>query len=490
MKKTLLLGMLLAVGFGANAQLPNGSMAPDFTATDINGNTHSLYADYLDNGMSVILDISATWCGPCWGYHTTHAMADIYEAYGPDASGEVMVFFVEGDPSTTLLNLQGQLDPSNNNIPTQGDWTAGTPYPIIDSAEIGQLYDAPYFPTVYRICPDGTIFQVDQQNTAQLKSGINTNCGALEGVQNLAHVEATPVTLCEEGTGADVTATLKNYGANAITSATLTLRNYDEVVATQEYTGSAFNQFIEKTVTFENVTFAPNGQWSVKIDNINGGNAAPTEAGYFGVGLAKETPNNFEFRVYTDNYPGEMSWKIKDASGEVVAEGGPYQAGPGAAGAGGPDANTMKMHNITLPGEGCYSVELLDSYGDGWSLGNTQHGVEITDFEGNSLYHMLVGNFGTVVSEDNAIRSTGVLGNEQFESSSFAIYPNPSTGLFNFTTQETVSVTVMDLTGKVVFTAAEINDGGTINLSSLSSGMYVAKVSGASFEKVEKLVIK
>lgn len=48
----------------------------------------------------------------------------------------------------------------------------------------------------------------------------------------------------------------------------------------------------------------------------------------------------------------------------------------------------------------------------------------------------------------------------------------------------------MDLTGKVVFTAAEINDGGTINLSTLSSGMYVAKVSGASFEKVEKLVIK
>ena len=43
----------------ATAQLPNGSVAPDFTATDVNGNQHRLY-DYLDQGYTVILDISAT----------------------------------------------------------------------------------------------------------------------------------------------------------------------------------------------------------------------------------------------------------------------------------------------------------------------------------------------------------------------------------------------------------------------------------------------
>ena len=35
----------------AFAQLPDGSIAPDFTATDINGTTHNLQS-YLDEGKS------------------------------------------------------------------------------------------------------------------------------------------------------------------------------------------------------------------------------------------------------------------------------------------------------------------------------------------------------------------------------------------------------------------------------------------------------
>ena len=486
--------MLLAAGFGANAQLANGSTAPDFTTTDINGNTHSLYADYLNQGKTVIMDVSATWCGPCWGYHGTHALANLHEAYGPDGSGEVMVLFVEGDPATTLLNIQGQLDPSNNNIPTQGDWRVGSPYPIIDDANISELYAIEYFPTVYRICPDGTVTVVDQQTIAQLKSGINTDCQTLTGVENHASVETTNASICNAGDTSDIVATMKNFGTNPIAGATLTLRDGDEIIATQEYTGSAFNQFATKTVTFNDVAFTLGGEYNVRIDNIN--TAAPVNTNisrdYIGMEVAAETPNNFEVRVFTDNYPSEISWQIKNSAGEVVAAGGPYQPGDEDEwGGGGPDANTVIYEAVSLPeGEECYSLVLNDIFEDGWGLGGTQHGIEIVDFEGNSLAHVLVGNFGSQLVKDNFIHTNGTLGNEEFESASFAIYPNPSTGIFNFTTQETVKVTVMDLTGKVVFTAADINDGGTINLSNLSSGMYVAKVSGASFEKVEKLVIK
>ncbi|MDB0007295.1 hypothetical protein N9E30_05015, partial [Flavobacteriales bacterium] len=51
------------------SQLPDGSIAPDFTTTDVNGNEHQLY-DYLDMGYTVILDISATGIPPCWNYHS------------------------------------------------------------------------------------------------------------------------------------------------------------------------------------------------------------------------------------------------------------------------------------------------------------------------------------------------------------------------------------------------------------------------------------
>ena len=47
------------------SQLAPGSFGQDFTVTDQFGEVHNLY-NYLDEGYTVILDVSATWCGPCW----------------------------------------------------------------------------------------------------------------------------------------------------------------------------------------------------------------------------------------------------------------------------------------------------------------------------------------------------------------------------------------------------------------------------------------
>ena len=54
--------VFLSSFFQANAQVADGTIAPDFTVTDIMGNTHNLYS-YLNANKHVILDFSATWCG-------------------------------------------------------------------------------------------------------------------------------------------------------------------------------------------------------------------------------------------------------------------------------------------------------------------------------------------------------------------------------------------------------------------------------------------
>jgi uncharacterized protein (DUF2141 family) len=162
MKRFLFTCLLLSFLTTAYSQLPPGSTAPNFTSTDINGQTHRLYEDYLDQDKVVFLDFFATWCGPCWNYHQTHAFENLYQSYGPPGSYEVMTFSIEGDGSTTLADILGT---GPNTI---GNWTSGTSYPIIDDASLPGPYAVNYYPTIYGICPDRTITEVGQIGTTGL----------------------------------------------------------------------------------------------------------------------------------------------------------------------------------------------------------------------------------------------------------------------------------------------------------------------------------
>ncbi len=175
MKKSLLLLSFLLMGcFGAMAQMPNGSTAPNFTVVDINGNSHTLYS-LLDQGKTVYLDFFATWCGPCWNYHQTHALRDLWDQYGPPGTGEAFVIGIEGDCNTNtacISQLPGCNDPNN-----QGNWADGIPYPLVDNCSVRQSYQVGYYPTIYMICPaDKKIYEVGQQGVSGLWSARETYC--------------------------------------------------------------------------------------------------------------------------------------------------------------------------------------------------------------------------------------------------------------------------------------------------------------------------
>ena len=144
MKRILLLLIVFIAYINmGNSQLSSGSTAPDWTVTDLDGNSHNLYS-ILNSGVDVVMDVSATWCGPCWSYHHSGILSNIHN------SGNAMVFFMEGDASTNLACLYG---PSGCVGGTQGNWVAGTPYPIVheQGPAVRAAYGVNAYPTIFII---------------------------------------------------------------------------------------------------------------------------------------------------------------------------------------------------------------------------------------------------------------------------------------------------------------------------------------------------
>lgn len=186
-------GLILS-GFSFG-QLPNGSTAPDFTLTDINGNSHTLY-DYLAAGKTVYIDFFACHCPYCWNYHNTHALSDLYDTYGPNTTNnDVFVFAIELDANNGTNEFYGISGV------TQGNWVAGTNYPQINPEgptrdSIISAFAVNYYPMIYAICPDGKITEIGKKTTAELYAhtetcqtlGINENKPQFSVEQNQAQI--------------------------------------------------------------------------------------------------------------------------------------------------------------------------------------------------------------------------------------------------------------------------------------------------------------
>ena len=150
---------------------------------------------------------------------------------------------------------------------------------------------------------------------------------------------------------------LRNNGANAITSATLNVR-INNVEKQYQWTGN-LGYLDRDTLAFEGfdsfglVEEGKNVVWAW-FSNINGSSAESNlvESSFDN---AVQVTHAARLKLYTDNKPEEITWKLYNSAGEVMAAGGPYDG----------QARKFITVDFNLTRDDCYLLEFLDSGKDG-----------------------------------------------------------------------------------------------------------------------------
>ncbi len=474
MKKTLLFSCATLLAASMQAQLPDGTIAPDFTGTDLNGNTHNLY-DYLDQGYTVIVDVSATWCGPCWAYHNSHALRDVFEDHGPGtADDRVIVLFIEGDEDTTVPELNGI------GSATQGNWVQGTPYPIINDHNIADLLQITYFPTIYRICPSRVITEVGQQTASSLWNGIQANCpvASMAFDPSLIADPSTPSVCAGETVSLEVN--LMNLGLTPLTAATIEASVGSTVIGSVEWTGNLDTYGI---TTVEVAQYQPtpgnnNITYQITDQDDDGSNNSINST--IVAGAMETTEITLELR--TDNYGEETTWKLFDSNNSVVQQDPAGQYGD----------NQTYNYTWTLNEQECYRFEIYDAYGDGICC---DYGNGFYKLKENGQVIMQGGQFA---DEDERSFKTGmpVSIEENSLNAGLSVFPNPSTGnitvSLNNEAGNNAIVNVYDAIGSLVHTGNIAGKGAqqiVLDLSDLSNGIYQLELQAGDLRAVRKITL-
>lgn len=460
------------------AQLPSGSVAPDFIAQDLSGQSWHLY-DLLDQGKIVVLEISATWCAPCWAYHNGHSMHNFYAQHGPDGDDRARVLFIEGDPKTNVSCLYG---PVGCNDYTPGNWVSGTPFPIINDDSISQAYQVDYYPTLFVICPNRKAYEVGQWDAPDIWAQALT-CPVASGVNNAGifdYSAGTPLREVCAGLEVKPEFSLVNLGSEALTQATVALHWNNTLVQQIEWSG-ALNLYEDAKIAFDPLPLNEGGNLSTRLVGINNGvpdDDTTNNVRQDSFGLAREF-NTLKvlLKIKTDQYGAETYWELRDQTGATLESGGNKAVGPNGGGMftginGGPGAysnNTIIRDTLNLPGPGCYSIHFVDYYGDGMCCDYGNGYFKLYNLDNPSLPVLSGGVFRAY--DDRAFSAGAATAVTEPVPAPVLLYPNPANQYLHLDldlpAQSEMQIGILNALGQVV---------GSVSPESLPAGEHQRQI--------------
>jgi hypothetical protein len=487
MKRNLLVSFILLLSFNVSySQLANGSVAPDFTLTDINGNTHTLY-DYLGGGYTVFIDFSAVWCGPCWGYHTSGALENLYIDHGPagmpnvsaTTTDDVMVFFIEGDASA-LACLQG------TGCGTQGDWVTGTPYPIIctdgqassggNNTAVTSAYSIGYWPTVYQVCPDRLLTECGQTATPYALVGACLPPPAFD-VDARSFLKNSANTGC---TDISPEIYLQNYGFTNLTEVKIdvsvngTLQYTTIYNTTSTWNGTSYDPLNLSTLEIDNVVLDPvlglsNGDLiEIDVSLPNGqSDSDPTNNETISMIVDLGFDNAYWQAPLSIDVTGNNgnAWFLKKVSNGLII-------GSGYGGVVGATNNIFPLEF-----EECYTLQSVAN-----DVGNIGASYTITDGNGQVV---LQGSTSQLEEFDNFSTGAELWTDIEEVSNTISVYPVPASDKL-YIEGEYDYLRIIDLLGKQVFQSENVK---SFDISHLNNGVYLLEIISSDKKYAQKIQI-
>ncbi len=270
---------------------------------------------------------------------------------------------------------------------------------------------------------------------------------------------------------------LSNFGTDPITSATIGYTVNGGPQQTVNWTGN-LAQYENTTVALPPIE-AEDGNTEVEVVVLSI-NETQDENGFNDAAVVEftafvEDTFNFTFELVLDDYGSETTWEIRRL-GNVVYSGGPYE-------------DDLDGTVITIPlclEEGCYILQVDDSYGDGMCCDYGEGSFTVYDPQGDVIY-----TGGEFTDSDLEQFCTQEMYVEDLSGAALTVSPNPATGSLILDGVPTGSrVTPVDLLGRTISAPLTLGADGRVDTSTWPRGWTLLRVETAAGVHVERVLLR